>query len=130
MSFLGNLIRRKFGPNPLIVLGDKSLKQPARFHTPTQGVGLRYQLHRLGFRVLLLDEYRTSSSCPDCFANTTRCVKRPSPRPWRHTFGNIWVHGLLKCDSTQCKLECEGHSVRYGDLEGQFAGPTNLTARP
>jgi ribosomal 50S subunit-associated protein YjgA (DUF615 family) len=48
MAFLGNLIRRKFGPDPLIILGDKSSIRNARFHAPTQGVGLRYQLYRLG----------------------------------------------------------------------------------
>src|SRR5579859_5361164 len=74
-SLLGNLIRRKLssnGSSPLIIMGDKSAQTAARFHAPTAGVGLRYQLHRLGFRVLLLDEYRTSSSCPDCQGNTTR----------------------------------------------------------
>lgn len=113
MSFLRNLMHRKFGSNPLIVLGDKSLKRSARFHAPTQGVGLRYQLHRLGFRVLLLDEYRTSSSCPDCFADITHCVKRPSPRPWKRKFGDVWVHGLLKCDSAECKSECGGRSKKW-----------------
>jgi hypothetical protein len=63
MTILNNLIRRKFGEQPLLVLGDKSTTRNLRFHAPTQGVGLRYQLHRLGFRVVLLDEYRTSSSC-------------------------------------------------------------------
>src|SRR5579859_2150749 len=74
-SLLGNLIRRKFssnGSNPMIVMEDKSTQTVARFHTPTQGVRLWYQLHRLGFRVLLWDEYRMSSSCPDCQGNTTR----------------------------------------------------------
>src|SRR5204863_1888624 len=65
-SLLGNLIRRKFVSDPLIIIGDKSAHTAVRFHTPTQGIRLRYQLYRLGFRVLLLDEYRTSSSCPDC----------------------------------------------------------------
>src|SRR5204863_8381230 len=86
-SLLGNLIRRKFSSNssnPLIVMGDKSTQTIARFHAPTQGVGLRYQLYRLGFRVLLLDEYRTSSSCPDCQGNVTRTnIKRVNPRPWQ-----------------------------------------------
>jgi len=32
MAFLGKLIRRKFGRNPLIILGDKSSARNARFH--------------------------------------------------------------------------------------------------
>jgi hypothetical protein len=107
MMFLSNLIRRKFGQQPLIILGDKSTSRNRRFHAPTQGVGLRYQLYRLGFRVLLLDEYRTSSSCPVCFANINkRCLKRQSPRPWRRNFGEQWVHGLVECNSDTCKAEC------------------------
>jgi len=118
---LGNLIRQKFssnGSNPLIVMGDKSTQTVACFHAPTAGVGLRYQLHRLGFRVLLLDEYRTSSSCSDCQENTTRTnIKRVNPRPWqRQLRAETFVHGLLECPSTQCKLE-GGHCKKWnGDL--------------
>ena len=67
---LGNVIRRKFGSDPLIVMGDASCTRAMRFHPPTKGVGLRYTLYRLGFRLLLLNEYNTSTSCPDCFSRT------------------------------------------------------------
>jgi hypothetical protein len=114
-SLLGNLIRRKFGSNPLIIMGDKSAQTAARFHPSTQGVGLRYQLHRLGFRVLLLDEYRTSKSCLDCKGNTTKTnIKRVNPRPWqRQSFPKTSVHGLLECRSRECTLECDGHSRKW-----------------
>jgi len=56
--FLNNLICRKFGQQALLVLGDKSTTRNLCFHAPTQGVGLGYQLQRLGFRILLLDEDR------------------------------------------------------------------------
>ena len=46
-ALLGNLIRRQFGPNPLIILGNGS-PPTARFHAPTKGVGLRMDLLRLG----------------------------------------------------------------------------------
>src|SRR5579859_3742790 len=106
-SLLGNLIRRKFssnGSNPLIVMGDKSAQTVARFHAPTQGVRLQYQLHQLRFRVLLLDKYRTSSSCPDCQGNTTRTnIKHVNPRPWQCQLrAETFIHGLLECDG-QCK---------------------------
>ena len=66
---------------------------------------LRYQLHRLGFRVLLLDEYRTSSSRPDGQGNTRKTnIKRVNPRPWQRqlrpeTFMACWsvkVHGARR----------------------------------
>ena len=46
-TLLRNLIRRQFGPNPVIILGDGS-PPTARFHAPTKGVGLRMDLLRLG----------------------------------------------------------------------------------
>ena len=117
-SLLGNLIRRKFSSNssnPLIVMGDKSTQTIARFHAPTQGIRLRYQLHRLGFRVLLLDEYRTSLSCPDCQGNMTRTnIKRVNLHPWqRQLHAKTFIHGLLECQSMQCKSECDGHSKKW-----------------
>jgi hypothetical protein len=118
-SLLGSLIRRKFssedGSNPLIVMGDKSAQTCARFHAPTQGVGLRYQLHRLGFRILLLDEYRTSTSCPDCQRDTKRTnIKRINPRPLQRSVRpETFIHGLLECQSTQCKAECDGLSKKW-----------------
>jgi len=46
----------------------------ARFHAPTKGVGLRIDLFRLGFWVLLIDEFKTSTSCPDCFNTRTNTL--------------------------------------------------------
>jgi len=114
-SLLGNLIRCEFGSNPLIIMGDKSAQTAALFHAPTQGIGLRYQLYRLGFRILLLDEYCTSSSCPDCQGNTMRTnIKRVDPCPWqRPLHAETFVHGLLECQSTQCKLECDGQYKKW-----------------
>src|SRR5579859_433983 len=106
-------------------MGDKSAQTAARFHVPTQGIGLQYQLYRLGFRVLLLDEYRTSSSCPDCQGNTTRTnIKRVNPRPWeRQLRAETFVHGLLECQSTQCKLECHGQWKKWNrDLMAVLSG--------
>ena len=113
-ALLGNLIRRKFGRNPLLTLGDKSAQTAVRFHAPTQGVGLRYQLHCLGFHVLLLDEYRTSSTCPDCFGNTKQpSIKQINLCPWRRQFGEVSIHGLLECESEQCKTDCGGQSKKW-----------------
>ena len=62
--------------------------------------------------MLLLDEYCTSLSCPDCQSNTTRTnIKCLNPRPWqRQLRPEAFIHGLLECQSTQCKSECDGHS--------------------
>jgi len=39
LAKLGNLIRRKFGPDPLIIMGAVSCTRASRFHTPTKGIG-------------------------------------------------------------------------------------------
>ena len=110
---LGNLIREKFGPNPLIIMGDASCTRSMRFHPPTKGVGLRYTLHRLGFRLLLLNEYNTSTSCPDCFSPTYSFRDRKSRRPWRRHLPPQRVHGLLECRHERCVAECNGQSKKW-----------------
>src|SRR5579859_2570261 len=67
------------------------------------------------FHVLLLDEYRTSSSCPDCQGNTTRInIKHVNPHPWQcQLCAETFVHGLLECQSMQCKLECDGQFKKW-----------------
>jgi len=46
-------------------------------------VQLRMDLLRLGFRVVLYDEFKTSASCPDCFNRTNSFQLHRSPGPWR-----------------------------------------------
>jgi len=110
---LGNLIQQKFGPNPLIIMGDASCTRSMRFHPPTKGVGLRYTLYRLGFRLLLLNEYNTSTSCPDCFSRTHSFRDRKSRRPWRRHLPPQRVHGLLECRHERCVAECNGRSKKW-----------------
>jgi hypothetical protein len=115
LSLLGNLIRRKFGSNPLIVMGDKSAQTTVRFQPPTQGVAMRYQLYRLRFHVMLVDEYRTSTSCPDCGQRTMKTlIKRINPRPWkRQAYPETSIHGLLECNSIQCRSDCGGRTKKW-----------------
>ena len=110
---LGNIIRQKFGPDPLIIMGDASCTKAMHFHPPTKGVGLRYTLYRLGFRLLLLNEYNTSTSCSNCFSRTHSFRDRKSRRPWRRHLPPQRVHGLLECTSEQCIAECHGSTRKW-----------------
>jgi len=38
--------------------------------------------------------------------HTQALHKTSKPRPWRRNFGEVWVHGLIECDSRPCKAEC------------------------
>src|SRR5947207_13063763 len=96
-------------------MGDKSTHTAIHFQAPTQGIGLWYQLYRLGFRVLLLDEYHISSSCPDCQGNMQKTnLKRINPCPWQHqSHRETFIHRLLECESMQCKSECSGQTKKW-----------------
>ena len=50
----------------------------------------------------------------DCFADIHKhCIKRRSPRPWRRNFGEVWVLGLVECDSRPCKAECGDKTKKW-----------------
>ncbi|KAJ2661059.1 hypothetical protein IWW48_002614 [Coemansia sp. RSA 1200] len=77
------LIRRTFGLNPTLVLGDCSARN-VRWHAPIPGVGMRRMLVKLGFRLLHIDEYLTSTMCP--YRETGKLKKFlqvDNPRPHR-----------------------------------------------
>lgn len=111
---LGNIIRQKFGPDPLIILGDCSCIKAMKYHPSTKGVGLRSILSTLGFRVVLIDEYRTSTACPMCMSRTATFRERRSRRPWRRDFPPQRVHRLLECTiSQECRDNCNGQSRKW-----------------
>ncbi|KAJ1819047.1 hypothetical protein LPJ75_001282, partial [Coemansia sp. RSA 2598] len=51
-------LRRKFGKDPVLVMGNWSAAM-VRYHEPIHGKGWRKVLKNLGFKVYLLDEFRT-----------------------------------------------------------------------
>jgi hypothetical protein len=102
---VGNSIRQYFGPNPLIVFGNCVSGHHMKHLPPTLGVGILDELHRQGFRIVMVDEFCTSSRCPDCTQAIKPFRKRKSPRPWRRHLGRQMVHGLLRCTSDACRLQ-------------------------
>ena len=75
----------------------------------TKGKGFIDLFKRNGMKTFLLDEYKTSSVCPDCDGDVEKGFKtRPSSRPWRRKDGHIEkVHGLLGCCNQNCKQDYE-----------------------
>lgn len=95
-----NNIKCKYGPNPTIIFGDKSAKHHMKFHPPTKGVGFVNLFRKWKFKVLLIDEFRSSCFCL-CGHRVETFMTRPSPRPWRKRALQT-VHGLLRCTNDQC----------------------------
>ncbi|KAI9319078.1 hypothetical protein BX666DRAFT_1922952, partial [Dichotomocladium elegans] len=95
-------LRRRFGKDTVLVMGNWSAPI-ARFHEPIRGNGWRDIFKRHGFKVYLIDECRTSVSCPEC-SNRLETFKRiPNPRPWqRIKRPEIKCHGLLRCTNLNC----------------------------
>ncbi len=93
-----NNFQKIFGkPDGVIICaGDFEQKQHMKYKEPVKGKGIRKLFEENGYKVYLVDEFRTSCMCSKC--QDGRCEKfmiRKNPKPYRS--GNILVHGLLKC---------------------------------
>ncbi|KAI8908886.1 hypothetical protein DFJ77DRAFT_473641, partial [Powellomyces hirtus] len=96
-------MRERFGPKFLVVMGDWSSQTKGRHRKwvePSKVAGFRELFKKHHIPCFLLDEYRTSSCCPQCHGRVHTHVlpRRLSPRPWRAALGQMdEVHGLLGC---------------------------------
>ena len=69
----------------------------------TKGKGFRTMFRRAGYSVYLVNEHKSSVTCPVCFKDELKCLKkRESPKPWRKG-KSVTVHGLLHCQSEICQ---------------------------
>ncbi|KAJ3136075.1 hypothetical protein HDU90_003478 [Geranomyces variabilis] len=135
-----NRLRKQFGQDPLIIMGDWSAApRSIRFQPPIKTARFRTMLRRHHILMMYIDEFRTSSRCPFVICNPGQQDKvcgaivksgfrtRQSPRPWRrgHTVG---VHGLLGCTSRECTREQWtpdsdlGKRVRYHNRDRASVG--------
>ncbi|KAI9272331.1 hypothetical protein EDC94DRAFT_596108 [Helicostylum pulchrum] len=68
-----------------------------KFHDPIRGKGMRKMLKKEGFKVYLLDEYKTSSICPSCDNELERFKECANPRPYRRLKNpTVKRHELLR----------------------------------
>ncbi|KAJ3131774.1 hypothetical protein HDU90_007759 [Geranomyces variabilis] len=112
-----NRLRKQFGQDPLIIMGDWSAApRSMRFQPPIKTARFRRMLRRHHLIMMYIDEFQTSSRCPFVICKPGQQDKicgaivksgfrtRQSPRPWRK--GNtVGVHGLLGCTSCKCTKE-------------------------
>ncbi|KAJ1787206.1 hypothetical protein LPJ59_005776, partial [Coemansia sp. RSA 2399] len=89
-------------PKPAVILGNWSAPM-TRYHEPIHGRGMRRMLRRHKLKVVLIDEFRTSKTCPACDDLIERFRKVPNPRPFRaKKRAEVWCNGLLRCTSKEC----------------------------
>jgi len=95
-----NNFRKIFGkPEDVIICGgDFEQKQHMKYKEPVKGKGIRKTFRNNGYKLYLVDEFRTSCMCSICKEELGKCEKfqiRKNPKPYKS--GNILVHGLIKC---------------------------------
>jgi hypothetical protein len=100
-----NNFKKIFGkPEDVIICaGDFEQKQHMKYKEPTKGIGMRKLFRQNGYKLYLVDEFRTSCMCSICKTEIGRCDKfkiRKNPKPYKS--GNILVHGLLTCKKCSC----------------------------
>jgi len=66
---------------------------------PTPNIGMRKMLGD-HFKVLLVDEYKSSKLCCSCYSENEKFMVRKNPRPYGT--GNITIHSLLRCKNVKC----------------------------
>jgi hypothetical protein len=90
--------KNKFG-NPedvVICIGDWEQRQQMKYKEPTIGIGMRTLFRKNGYKVYLVDEFRSSCRCSNCNGGVCekfRVRKHPNKDELR------LIHGLLRCQS-------------------------------
>ena len=84
-------------PNEVVIcIGDWEQKQQMKYKEPTLGKGMRTLFRKNGYKVFLVDEFRTSCKCSNCDGGV--CEKfmiRKNPNKKKD--GLRLIHGLLRC---------------------------------
>ena len=99
-----NNFKKIFGkPEDVIICaGDFERKQHMKYKEPVKGKGIRRIFRNNGYKLYLVDEFRTSCMCSICKEETGRCEKfiiRKNPKPYKSS--NILVHGALCCKNCE-----------------------------
>ena len=84
-----------------IYIGDWEQFKHRKFKEPSIGKGIRNVFRKAGYRVTLVDEFRTSCMCYNCQSEEGRCETFrvcQNPKPWKAT-ETTTRHGLLMCQT-------------------------------
>lgn len=80
----------------VICAGDWEQKKSMKYKEPTKGKSIRSLFRRNGYKLYLVDEFRTSCKCSKCDGgNCKNFMVRKNPKPKKDNL--ILVHGLLSC---------------------------------
>ena len=110
-----NRFKKKLGSpeEAFIGFGDWSQKEQMKYKEPTKGKSFRDLFRKAGYKVYLIDEYRTSKCCCNCKNKDAFCerfLKVKSPRPWKKDI-EITCNGLVKCTTCNTMFNRDVNSV-------------------
>ncbi|HEX5486026.1 MAG TPA: zinc ribbon domain-containing protein [Limnobacter sp.] len=96
-------VRKIFGkPEKVVIgIGDWAQRHHRKFKEPVKGKGFRETLRKGGYRVLLVNEFRTSLQCSHCKQEGATCHKFLRSTQVDGQGRRRLIHGLLLCQ--QCK---------------------------
>jgi transposase len=83
----------------IIGIGDFEQENHRKYNEPVKGKGFRTLLRKHGYKVFLVNEFRTSCKCSGCEGNCNTFRYCTNPRPFKDN--RIIRHGLLECQT--CK---------------------------
>ena len=79
----------------IIGFGDYEQYKHRKYKEPVKGKGFRTLFRKTGYKVYLVDEFRTSCRCSSCEGECKTFRECENPRPWKNN--RIIRHGLIKC---------------------------------
>ena len=85
------------GKETIIAIGDFEQRQHRKFKEPIKGKGFRALFRRAGYKVYMVDEFRTSCRCNQCEGECETFRWCKNPKFWKE--GIVKRHGLLRCQN-------------------------------
>jgi hypothetical protein len=111
-----NNFKKIFGKpdKTIIAIGDFEQKKHMKYKEATKGKGIRALFRKNGYKVFLVDEFRTSCKCAKCEGGECKkFIVRKNPKPFKDNLR--LVHGVLSCQNcnTVWNRDCNGATNIY-----------------
>ncbi len=111
-----NNFKKIFG-NPedtIVCIGDYEQRKHMKYKEATKGKGIRTFFRKNGYKVFLVDEFRTSCKCSKCEGGECKkYIVRKNPKPYKTNLK--LVHSALSCKNCDVKWnrDCNGAKNIY-----------------
>ena len=108
-----NRFNDKFGDNKntIVALGDFQEKTFMKYKEPTKTKGFRKMFMKHGYDVYLVDEFRTSCKCHNCFSECEKFKKKIKQIDEKEI--SYLAHGILRCKNVNY---CKNSNVKDKNL--------------